>query len=228
LKVTYPDEAVADILDALTYLNERNPTAAANLHNEIDRCIDHLAAGDFAFGVAAAVRLRRSKLACATVPHLLSTASERALDRAGLSPDASTGHTLETVPAPTNAGFREMLFREDYLDPHVRAAAEPNIARASRDVHHIAGAADHDVLHPMIPQVLVHDGLSSTKRKVAIDLLFDPSSCDRVFLDDTTSALKVISDESVPCGYDRYAHQQNDEAADSGATVLIHLGVNSQ
>ena len=47
MKVTYTDEALADILDALTYLNERNPTAAANLDNEIARCIDHLAAGDF-------------------------------------------------------------------------------------------------------------------------------------------------------------------------------------
>jgi hypothetical protein len=29
LKVTYTEEAVADIVQAITYLNERNPTAAA-------------------------------------------------------------------------------------------------------------------------------------------------------------------------------------------------------
>jgi plasmid stabilization system protein ParE len=31
LKTTYTEEAIADILEAITYLNERNPTAAANL-----------------------------------------------------------------------------------------------------------------------------------------------------------------------------------------------------
>ncbi len=31
MKVTYTKEAVADIVEAITYLNERNPTAAANL-----------------------------------------------------------------------------------------------------------------------------------------------------------------------------------------------------
>jgi len=31
LKVTYTEEAVADIVDAIAYLNERNPTAAAKL-----------------------------------------------------------------------------------------------------------------------------------------------------------------------------------------------------
>ena len=29
MKVTYTEEAVADIVEAITYLNERNPTAAA-------------------------------------------------------------------------------------------------------------------------------------------------------------------------------------------------------
>jgi plasmid stabilization system protein ParE len=47
LKVAYTDEALADILDALTYLNERNPTAAASLDGEIVRCVEHLATGDF-------------------------------------------------------------------------------------------------------------------------------------------------------------------------------------
>jgi hypothetical protein len=31
LKVTYTEEAVADIVEAIAYLKERNPTAAANL-----------------------------------------------------------------------------------------------------------------------------------------------------------------------------------------------------
>jgi plasmid stabilization system protein ParE len=43
LKVTYTEEAVADIVDAITYLNERNPTSAAKLDPEIARCIERLA-----------------------------------------------------------------------------------------------------------------------------------------------------------------------------------------
>jgi hypothetical protein len=35
LKVTYTEEAVADIVEALSYLNERNPTAAAKLDADI-------------------------------------------------------------------------------------------------------------------------------------------------------------------------------------------------
>lgn len=35
MKVTYSDEAIADIVQAITYLNERNPTAAAKLDAEI-------------------------------------------------------------------------------------------------------------------------------------------------------------------------------------------------
>jgi plasmid stabilization system protein ParE len=31
LNVTYTEDAVADIVEAITYLNERNPTAAARL-----------------------------------------------------------------------------------------------------------------------------------------------------------------------------------------------------
>jgi plasmid stabilization system protein ParE len=42
LKVTYTEEAVADIVDAITYLNERNPTAAAKLDAEIARCVERL------------------------------------------------------------------------------------------------------------------------------------------------------------------------------------------
>jgi plasmid stabilization system protein ParE len=47
LKVTYTEEAVADIAEAITYLNERNPTAAANLAAEIARCIERLAVREF-------------------------------------------------------------------------------------------------------------------------------------------------------------------------------------
>jgi plasmid stabilization system protein ParE len=43
LKVTYTEEAVADIVEAITYLNDRNPTAAANLDAQIAQCIDRLA-----------------------------------------------------------------------------------------------------------------------------------------------------------------------------------------
>jgi len=47
LKVTYTDEAIADILDALAYLAERSPTAAANLDAEIAECIARLADREF-------------------------------------------------------------------------------------------------------------------------------------------------------------------------------------
>jgi plasmid stabilization system protein ParE len=47
LKVTYTEEAIADIVDAITYLNDRNPTAAANLDAEIARCIERLADREF-------------------------------------------------------------------------------------------------------------------------------------------------------------------------------------
>jgi plasmid stabilization system protein ParE len=47
LKVTYTEEAVADIVEAITYLSERNPTAAAKLDAEIARCIERLADREF-------------------------------------------------------------------------------------------------------------------------------------------------------------------------------------
>ena len=47
MKVTYTEEAVADIVQAITYLNERNPTAAANLDAEIARCVARLADHEF-------------------------------------------------------------------------------------------------------------------------------------------------------------------------------------
>ena len=43
MKVTYTEEAVADIVEAITCLNERNPTAAANLDADIAQCIERLA-----------------------------------------------------------------------------------------------------------------------------------------------------------------------------------------
>lgn len=47
MKITYTEEAIADIVEAITYLNERNPTAAAKLDVEISRCIGRLAASEF-------------------------------------------------------------------------------------------------------------------------------------------------------------------------------------
>jgi plasmid stabilization system protein ParE len=47
LKITYTEEAVADIVEANTYLNERNPIAAANLDAEIAHCIERLADREF-------------------------------------------------------------------------------------------------------------------------------------------------------------------------------------
>lgn len=47
MKVTYTDDAIADLLDAIAYLNERSPTAAANLDAEIADCIARLAGREF-------------------------------------------------------------------------------------------------------------------------------------------------------------------------------------
>ena len=47
MNVTYTDEAIADIVDAITYLKERNVAAAENLDAEIAQCIDRLAAHEF-------------------------------------------------------------------------------------------------------------------------------------------------------------------------------------
>jgi plasmid stabilization system protein ParE len=47
LKVTYTEEAVADIVQAITYLNERHQTAAAKLDADIARCIERLADREF-------------------------------------------------------------------------------------------------------------------------------------------------------------------------------------
>jgi plasmid stabilization system protein ParE len=47
LIVTYTEEAIADIVEAISYLNELNAAAATNLDAEIARCIERLAAHDF-------------------------------------------------------------------------------------------------------------------------------------------------------------------------------------
>ncbi|MBY0495870.1 MAG: type II toxin-antitoxin system RelE/ParE family toxin [Cyanobacteria bacterium] len=47
MNVNYTEEAIADIVEAISYLNQRNPTAAANLDAEITRCIERLAAQEF-------------------------------------------------------------------------------------------------------------------------------------------------------------------------------------
>lgn len=47
MKATYTDEAIADVLDAIAYLYERNPTAAANLDAQIADCIKRLIGGEF-------------------------------------------------------------------------------------------------------------------------------------------------------------------------------------
>ena len=47
MNVSYSEEAIADIVDAITYLNERNPTAAGQLDTDITLCIERLAAGEF-------------------------------------------------------------------------------------------------------------------------------------------------------------------------------------
>ena len=47
MKVSYTEEAIADIVEAITYLKERNPTAASNLDADIARCIERLADRQF-------------------------------------------------------------------------------------------------------------------------------------------------------------------------------------
>lgn len=47
MNVNYTEEAIADIVEAISYLNQRNPTAAANLDAEITQCIERLATQEF-------------------------------------------------------------------------------------------------------------------------------------------------------------------------------------
>jgi plasmid stabilization system protein ParE len=70
LKVTYAEEAVADIVQAISYLNERNPSAAAKLDADIARCIEHLADREFE-GPVSRLRCCRAELGRSAVPDLL-------------------------------------------------------------------------------------------------------------------------------------------------------------
>ena len=47
MKIAYTEEAVADIVEAISYLKERNPTAAVRLDAEVTRCVERLADRDF-------------------------------------------------------------------------------------------------------------------------------------------------------------------------------------
>ena len=47
MKVTYTEEAIVDIVEAISYLNERNSAAAASLDAEIAQCVERLAAQEF-------------------------------------------------------------------------------------------------------------------------------------------------------------------------------------
>jgi plasmid stabilization system protein ParE len=44
LKVTYTEEALADLVDALSFLRQRSPSAAVKLDRQIAECIASLAA----------------------------------------------------------------------------------------------------------------------------------------------------------------------------------------
>jgi plasmid stabilization system protein ParE len=98
LKVTYTEEAAADIVEAITYLNERNPTAAANLDIEIARCIERLADRDFEGPVS---RLRSGTVVRSwgsdAISHLLPAPSGRAPDSARLPPEAATHYSLTGI-----------------------------------------------------------------------------------------------------------------------------------
>jgi plasmid stabilization system protein ParE len=90
LKVTFTEEAVVDIVEAITYLNERNPNAAAKLDAAIAQCIERLADREFE---GPASRLRSgavgAELGRAAVPDLLSTPYRRTSDRARVPPGAA-------------------------------------------------------------------------------------------------------------------------------------------
>ena len=47
MNVNYTEEAIADIVDAIGYLHERNPTAAAQLDADIARSIERLVDREF-------------------------------------------------------------------------------------------------------------------------------------------------------------------------------------
>lgn len=45
MRVVYTEEAIADVVDAIAYLNERSPRAAAGLDQAISQCVAQLADG---------------------------------------------------------------------------------------------------------------------------------------------------------------------------------------
>ena len=47
MTVTYSEEAIADIVEAIAFLQERRPSAAAQLDAEITRCLARLAGAEF-------------------------------------------------------------------------------------------------------------------------------------------------------------------------------------
>jgi hypothetical protein len=94
LKVTYTDEAVADIVEAITYLNERNPTAAAT-----STLTSRSASNAWQIGsLRGRSRDFAPVLSCGlgrpAVPNLLPAASGRTVDRAHVSPGAPTHHAI--------------------------------------------------------------------------------------------------------------------------------------
>jgi plasmid stabilization system protein ParE len=100
LNVIYTEEAIADIVEAISYLNEHNPTAAVNLDAEISRCIERLA--DRAFEGPFS-RLRSGALVRSWgVPpfrDLLPAASGRTVDRARVPPGPPTHHAIGSLPS---------------------------------------------------------------------------------------------------------------------------------
>ena len=90
MKVTYTEEAVADIVEAITYLNERNPTAAAKLDADIARCIEHWPIGSSKVRSPGSVRV----LSCGVAEFGRFDLYQRGVFSVSLEPEAVR---LETV-----------------------------------------------------------------------------------------------------------------------------------
>jgi hypothetical protein len=107
VKVTYAEEAVADLVEAITFLNERSPTAAANLDAEIAQCIERLADREFEGPVS---RLRSGAVVRSwgvpPVSDLLPAPSRRTVDRACLSPGSPPYHALSCPDITLFSSFR--------------------------------------------------------------------------------------------------------------------------
>lgn len=95
MNITYTEEALADILDAIAYLNERNPAAASNLDTDLAACIEHLAAGEFEGPLS---RLRSGSLVRSwPVPPFrlyYRAPARRTADSACLPPDPPSDRTV--------------------------------------------------------------------------------------------------------------------------------------